>query len=209
MMTPSFGTIACHCTGKKSGRKSIPEGELDFYLDFVCHKPKLKWSSMKFDSRQQKATTSNSSILIARAININLPLLSGTPQSTTLDFPLSIPDTIPSPLHNLTPRDKRPSTRPALNRYRPFRTTSRSRTLIGIVSIPQPEPVPQTIVPIPITGHLQIFNSHPQLLHLLTLLTPTRVFVELTFVTVTIVTPELPQPPLESTFGDPASLADQ
>ena len=215
MMTPSSGIIAHHHTGKKYNRRSAQAKELDFYPDFTCRKPKLKLNLMKFDSKQQKAiteqkmTNSDSSTQIAKAIHTNSLPLSGIPRSTDWDSPSLTPIITCSPLPNLTPRDKRPSTRPALIRYSPFRTISRSRIFTGIVSIPHQGTVPQNPVPVPITGHLRIFNLPPLPLYPLTPRTSTCVLAELTFVIVTTVTPELPQPQSESIFGDPKSLANQ
>ena len=131
MTTLSFGTIARRHTRKKSDHRSILGEELDFYPDFICRKPKLKWSSMKFDSRQLQIMISNSSTQIAKAINTNSPTLRGKPPSTISNSPLLTPAYSPYPLCNLTPREERLSTRPALNTYGPFRTISRSRTTTG------------------------------------------------------------------------------
>ena len=203
-----FRSIARRRTGKKYDRRSAQAEELDFYPDFVCRKPKLKWSSTKFDSRQLQITTSSSSTPIAKAINTNSPTSRGKPQSTISNSPLLTPAYSPYPLHNLTPREERPSTRPALNTYGPFRTISRSRTTIGTLLIPLPEPAPRAPVQIPIIGPRGLPNSLP-LSYPFTPLTHALVLVELMFAIVTTVNPELPQPHLTSPFGSPDSSVDQ
>jgi len=57
MMKPSFGTTLSPWSGQKLSRRSKLDTELDFYLDFLCRKPKLKWSSTKFNYRQSQAET--------------------------------------------------------------------------------------------------------------------------------------------------------
>jgi len=207
-MKPSSGTIARHRTRKKYDRRSAQAKESDFYPDFVCRKPKLKLNLTKFNSRQQKAITLDSSTLTAITTNTNLPILSGVPPSTpTTQLPTQT--STPSLSLNLTPRDERPSTRPALIRYGPFQTASRSRILTGIVSIPHPGIAPQTLTLIPITGHLQTFSLCLPPLHLPILVDSTHALVELTFVIATTDIPELPQPQQESNFGNLRSLVNQ
>jgi len=205
---PSSGTIACHRTGKKSDHRSALGEELDFYPAFVCRKPKLKWSSMKFDSRQLQIMTSNSFTPIAKAINTNLPTSLGKPPSTILNTPSLIPAYSPFPLCNLTPREERLSTRPALNTYGPFWTISRSRTTTGTASIPLPKLVPQDPVQIPIIGPRELPSSLP-LSYPFTPPACTLVLVELTFVIVTAINLELPQPHLTSPFGSPDFSVNQ
>ena len=207
MTTPSFGTIACHRTGKKLGRKSALGEELDFYPDFVCRKQKLKWSLTKFNSRQLQITISNLSTLIAKAINTNSPTLCGKPQSTISNSPSLTPAYSPYPLCNLTPREERLSSRPTLNTYGPFRTISRSRTTTGTVSTPLPKPAPQDPVQIPIIGPRELPSSLP-LPYPFTPPVHALVLVELTFVIVMTINPELPQPHLTSPFGTPDSSVD-
>jgi len=135
-MKPSFGIIARHYTRKKSVHKYNWGIESDFYPDFSCHKPKLKWSSMKFDSRQTLMTTSNLSTPIVTPINTNLPILGSNPSAPFSHFPLSIHQPFHFQLHYPIPSEERPSTRPILTRFIPFPTVSTSRNTTGTALIP-------------------------------------------------------------------------
>jgi len=168
-MKPSFGTIAHHCTEKKSVRKFNQGIELDFYPDFSCCKPKLKWSSTKFDSRQTLTTTSNSSTLTVIPINTNSQTLGGNPSIPSSHSLSSTHPPFHSQLRYLTPSEERPSTRPILPRFRAFPTTSTSRTTTGTaLTLPPLTPsdlpvlTPQVPVQTPITGLPPTSNSHPQ-----------------------------------------------
>jgi len=190
-MKPSFGIIAHHRTRKKSVRSYNWGIELDFYPDFSCHKPKLKWSSTKFDSRQILMTISNLSIPTATPTNINLPILGGNPSAPSSHSLLSTHPPFHSQLRYLTPSEERLSTRPILPRFRTFPTTSTSRTITGTVSIPlQPIPLdlpvltPQVPDQTPITGLPPISSSHPQPRNPDPPTLPVCAFVALTFVIV-------------------------
>jgi len=168
-MKPSFGIIACHRTGKKSVRSYNRGIELDFYPDFSCHKPKLKWSSMKFASRQTLTTISNSSTPTVTPTNTNLPILGGNPSAPSSRSHSSTRQPFHSQLRYLMPLEERPSTRPILPRFRTFPTTSTFRTTTGTVSTPPqltpsdlPTSIPQVPVQIPITGLPPTSNSHLQ-----------------------------------------------
>jgi len=195
----SFGTIARHCTRKKSVYSYNQGTELDFCPDFSCRKPKLKWSSTKFDSRQTSTTTSNSSTLTVTPTNINSPILGGSPSAPSSRFLLSIHPPFHSQLWYLTPSEVRLSTRPILTRFRPFPTTSTSRTTTGTASIP-PQPIPsdlpvltpQVPVQIPITGLPPTSNLHPQPQNQDPPTRPICVLVALTFVIVILDSPEHP-----------------
>jgi len=130
----SFGTIAHHCTGKRSIRKFNRGIELDFYPNFSCHKPKLKWSSTKFDSRQTLTTTSNSSTPIVTPTNTNSPILGGSQSAPSSCSLSSTHPPFHSQLQYLTPSEERPSTRPILPRFRTFPTASTFRTTTGTAS---------------------------------------------------------------------------
>jgi len=169
MTKPSFGIIACHHTGKKSVHSYNQGIELDFYPDFSCRKPKLKWSSTKFDSKQTLTTTSNSSTPTATPTSTNSPTLGGNQSAPFSCSLLSTHLPFHSQLRYLTPLEERPSTRPILPRFRTFPTVSTSRTTTGTASIlPQPTPsdppvlTPQVPVQILITGPPLTSNSHPQ-----------------------------------------------
>jgi len=199
-MKPSFGIVVCHHTGKKSVCKFNWGIELDFYPDFSCHKPKLKWSSMKFDSRQTLTTTSNSSTPTVTPTNTNLPISGSNPSAPSSRSLLSTHPPFHSQLRYLMPLEERPSTRPILTRFRPFPITSTSRTTTGTAStLPQPIPsdqlvsIPQVPVQTLITGLPPISNSHPQPRNLDPSTWPICVLVALTFVIVILDSPEYPQ----------------
>jgi len=187
----SFGIIARHHTGKKSVRKFNRGIELDFYPNFSCHKLKLKWSSMKFDSRQTLTMISNLSTLTVTLTNTSSPTLGGNlsaPSSRSLS---STHQPFHSQLRYLMPLEERPSTRPILTRFRAFPTTSTSRTTTGTASIP-PQPIPSDLptltpqVPVQIltTGLPPTSSSHPQPRNPDPPTLPVCAFVALTFVIV-------------------------
>jgi len=199
-MKPSFGIIAHHCTRKKFVCSYNQGIELDFYPDFSCHKPKLKWNLTKFDFKQTLTMTSNSSTLTVTLININLPISGGNPSAPSFHSHSSTHQPFHSQLWYLTPLEERPSTRPILPRFRTFPTTSTFRTTTGTASIlPQPTPsdppvlTPQVPVQIPITGLPPTSNLHPQPRNPDPLTQPIRAFVALTFVIVILNSPEHPR----------------
>jgi len=200
MTKPSFGIIARHPTGKKSVRKYNRGIELDFYPDFSCCKPKLKWNSTKFDSKQTLTTTSNSSILTVTPTSTNSPTLGGSPSAPSSRSHSSTRQPFHSQLWYLMPSEERPSTRPILPRFRAFPTTSTFRTTTGTAStLPQPilsdPPVltPQVPVLILITGLPPTSNSHPQPWNQDPPTWPVCALVALTFVIVILDSPEHPQ----------------
>jgi len=199
-MKPSFGIIAHHRTRKKSICKFNQGIELDFYPDFSCRKPKLKWSLMKFDSRQTLTTISNSSTLTVIPTSTNLPTLGGSPSAPSSHSLSSTHLPFHSQLRYLMPSEERLSTRPILTRFRAFPTTSTSRTTTGTVStLPQPTPsdlpvsTPQVLVQTPITGLPPTSSSHPQPQNLDPPTPPICAFVALTFVIVIPSNQEHPQ----------------
>jgi len=173
-------------------RSQLQSGHrVNFYPDFSCHKPKLKWSSMKFNSRQTLTTTSNSSTPTVTPTNTNSPTLGGSlsaPSSRSLS---STHPPFHSQLWYLTPSEERPSTRPILTRFRAFPTTSTSRTTTGTaLTLPQPIPsdrlmsIPQVPVQTPITGLPPTSNLHPQSQNPAPPTPPICAFVALIFVIV-------------------------
>jgi len=190
-MKLSFGIIAHHHTGKKSICKYNQGIESDFYPDFSCRKPKLKWSSMKFDSRQTLMTISNLSIPTVTPTNTNLPTLGGNPFVPSSRSLSSTHPPFHSQLQYLTPLEERLSTRAILTRFRPFPTASTSRTTTGTAStLPQPIPsgLPMLTPQVPgqtlTTGLLPTFSSHPQPQNPDLPTRPVCAFVALTFVIV-------------------------
>jgi len=199
MTKPSSGTIACHCTRKKSIRKFNRGIELDFYPDFSCHKPKLKWNLTKFDFKQTLMTTSNSSTPTVTPINTNSQTLGGNPSPPSFRSPSSTHPPFHSQLQYLMPSEERPSTRPILPRFRAFPTTSTSRTTTGTASIPpQPTPsdlpmlTPQVLVQILITGLPPTSSLHPQPQNPDPPTQPVCALVALMFVIVILDSPEHP-----------------
>jgi len=199
MTKPSFGIIARHRTRKKSIRSYNRGIELDFYPDFSCCKPKLKWSSMKFDSRQTLTTISNSSTPTVTLTNTNLPISDGNPSALSSCFHSSTHPPFHSQLQYLMPLEERLSTRPILPRFRTFPTASTFRTTTKTASIP-PQPIlldlpvltPQVPVQTPITGLPPTSSSHPQPWNPDPPAQPIRVLVALTFVIVILDSPEHP-----------------
>jgi len=199
MTKPSFGTIACHRTRKKSVRSYNRGIELDFYPDFSCRKPKLKWSLTKFDSRQILTTIFNSSTLIVTPISTNSQTLGGSPSAPSSRSLSSTHPPFHSQLRYLMPSEERPSTRPIFPRFRTFPTVSTSRTTTGTASIP-PQPIPsdppvltpQVPVQILITGPPPISSLLPQSQNPDPPTRPVCALVALTFVIVILDSPEHP-----------------
>jgi len=198
----SFGTIARHHTGKKSVHKYNRGTELDFYPDFSCHKPKLKWNLTKFNFKQALMMTSNLSTPTATPTNTNLQTLGGNPSAPSSRFHSSTRQPFHSQLRYLMPSEERPSTRPILPRFRAFPTISTSRTTTGTALIP-PQPIPsgppmltpQVPVQILITGLPPTSNLHPQPWNLDPPAQPVCALVALTFVIVILDSPEHPRRP--------------
>jgi len=198
-MKPFFGIIARHRTRKKSVRSYNQGTELDFCPDFSCHKPKLKWSLTKFDSRQTSTTTSNLSTLTVTPTNTNSPISGGNPSAPSSCSLSSTHPPFHSQLQYLTPSEERPSTRPILPRFRTFPTASTFRTTTGTALIP-PQPIlsdppmltPQVPAQILITGLLPTSNLHPQPWNQDLPTWPVCALVALTFVIVILDSPEHP-----------------
>src|SRR5579863_1367307 len=74
---PSFGITLSQPTKKKSNNTYWKDIKLDFYLDFNCRKPKLKWSLAKFDSVQIQISHTNLSTLTAESTPISGPTIIG------------------------------------------------------------------------------------------------------------------------------------
>src|SRR5579863_2011552 len=70
-MTPSFGIMSSQPEKKKSNNTYWKAIELDFYLNFNCRKPKLNWSSVKFDSVQTQISHTNLSTPIVESTLIS------------------------------------------------------------------------------------------------------------------------------------------
>ena len=114
---PSSGITSSHHTGQKLSRRSKPDTELDFYLDFTCRKPKLKWNLTTFDSRQTQAenslqlTCTNSSTATNASSRIGGTTAPGPqislPPTLVSSTPLPV---LPSPSPSQIPREETPNT---------------------------------------------------------------------------------------------------
>jgi len=208
---PSSGiTLSCH-TGQKSSCRSKPDTESDFYLDFTCWKPKLKWNLTKFDYKQTKVenslqlTCTSSSTVTSESSHITGTTVPGpqiflphTPVSSIL-LPIS-----PSPSLSQIPREEIPNT------WNVFSISSWNQifshsvypiTTAWTVLYPPLWLVPLNPVP---QAHLSQYIGIPERSPFQT---TTQIFVsaESTFVIAIAITPELPPPHSESTSGTPDS----
>jgi len=96
LMTPSCSIIMCLPNTRKSCRAYIMGTEYDFYPDFICWKPKLKWNLTKFDFLRNQENDLNWYIPTARNTPTSGPHSSGTLQFETPKLPSSIPESLPS-----------------------------------------------------------------------------------------------------------------
>jgi len=206
---PSSGTTSSRHTGRKLSRRSKPDIESDFYLDFTCRKPKLKGNSMKFDSRQTQAenslqlTCTNSSTAMSASSHIGGttapgPQISLPPTLVSL-IPLPV---LPSPSPSQIPREETPNTWniSSISSWNQiFSCSIHPITTVWTVHYPPLWLVPLNPVP---QVHLSRYIGMPERSPFQT---TTRIFVsvESTCVVAIAVTPELPPPHLESTFGTP------
>jgi len=210
-MKPSSGTTSfCH-TGWKLSRRSKPDTESDFYLDFTCRKPKLKWNLTKFDSRQTQVenslqlTCTNSSTATNESLHIGGTTAPGPQISLPPTLVSSIPlPVLPSPSPSQIPREEtlntwNVSSVSSLNQI--FSHLIRPITTAWTVHYPPLWLVPLNPVP---QVHLSQYIGVPERSPFRT---TTQIFVsaELTFVVAIAVTPELPPPHLESISGTPNS----
>jgi len=208
---PFSGTTSSHHTGQKLSRRFKPDTESDFYLDFMCQKPKLKWNLTKFDSRQTQAENSLQLTCTSSstATNESLPISRTTAPGPQIFLPhiqvSSIPlPVLPSPSPSQIPREE------TLNTWNVSSVSSWnqifSRSIYCITTAWTVHYPPLWLVPLnPVPqAHLSRYIGVPKKSPFQT---TTRIFVsaESTFVVVIAVTPELPPPHLESTSGTPDS----
>jgi len=206
---PSSGTTLSHHTGRKSSRRSKPDTELDFYLDYTCQKPKLKWNLTKFDYRQTQAENSLQLTCTSSstATNKSSPIIGTTapgPQTSSphihiLSTPLPIS---PFPSPSQIPREEIPNTwnvSSVSSWNQIFLHSIHPITTAWTVLYPPLWLVPLNPVP---QAHLSWYIGIPER-------SPfqqtTRIFVsaESTFVIAIAITPEPHLPHLESTSGTP------
>jgi len=208
---PFSGTTSFRHTGRKLSCRSKPDIESDFYLDFTCRKPKLKWNLTKFDSRQTQAENSLQLTCTSSSTATNKFLhISGT---TAPGPQISLPPTqvslillpvLPFPSPSQIPREETPNTWNVSSVSSWNQIFSRSIhhiTTAWTVHYPPLWLVPLNPVP---QAHLSRYISVPERSPFRT---TTWIFVsaESTFVVAIAVTPELPPPHLESTSGTPDS----
>jgi len=211
MTKPSSGTNLSHRTGRKLSHRSKPDTESDFNLDFMCRKPKLKWNLTKFDSRQTQAenslqlTCTSSSTATNESLHIGGTIAPGTqislPPIQVSSIPLPV---LPAPSPSQIPREETPNTWnvSSVSSWNQIFSCSIHRiTTVWTVHYPPLWLVPLNPVP---QAHLSRYISVPERSPFRT---TTRIFVsaESTFVVAIAITPELPPPHLESTFGTPDS----
>jgi len=87
---------ACQTPGK-SHRTYVTGIEYDFYPNFICRKPKLKWNLTKFDFLRTPENNLNWCILTVRNTPTSGPYSSGTLQFETPNWLSSTPGFLPSP----------------------------------------------------------------------------------------------------------------
>jgi len=208
-MKPSSGTTSSHHTGQKLSCRSKPDTESDFYLDFTCRKPKLKWNLTKFDSRQTQVenslqlTCTNLSTATSESSHISGTTVPGPQISLPPTLVSSIPlPVLPSPSPSQIPREETPNTwnvSSVSSWNQIFSQSIHHITTAWTVHYPPLWLVPLNPVP---QVHLSWYISVPERSPFQTM---TRIFVsaESTFVVAIAVIPELPPPHLESTSGTP------
>jgi len=210
-MKPSSGTTSSRHIGQKSSRRSKPDTESDFYLDFSCQKPKLKWNLTKFDSRQTQAENSLQLTCtnLSTATNESLPIGGTTAPGPQIFLPhiqvslIPLP-TLPSPSPSQIPREETPNTWNVSSVSSWNQIFSRSIhhiTTVWTVHYPPLWLVPLNPVP---QAHLSRYIGMPKRSPFRTM-TQIFVSVESTFVVAIAVTPEPHPPHLESISGTPNS----
>ena len=138
----------CLPNTRKSHRAYTMGTEYDFYPDFICWKPKLKWNLMKFDFLRTQENDLNWCIPIVRNTPTSGPHSSGTLQFETLKPPSSIPESLPSLSPHQTLWEETLNTRDNLIRYWNRPATSSLVPSTGILWI-VPQQNPDQAVPFP------------------------------------------------------------
>src|SRR6267378_2173778 len=151
---PSFGIITSPPKPRKSKRISRTDLGSDFYLGFTCCKPKLKWSSTKFDSSQISVSEQDSPNLVS-PISSFLPIVkntltsgridSGKSRSITTNSYSSTPTSLPFPSVNLTPWEEKTHTKNSWSESSNSQTIFESTPSTGeVLTAPQQ---PQNLTP--------------------------------------------------------------
>jgi len=208
---PSCGTTSSPWSDWKLSRRSKLDTELDFYLDFACRKPKLKWNLTKFDYKQSQAENSlqQDYISSSTATNESSHIIGTTAPGPQISLPhipaLSIPLLVlPSPSPSQIPREETPNTWniSSISSWNQiFLHSIHLITTAWTVCYPPLWLVPLNPVP---QAHLSRYIGVPKRSPFQTT-TWIFVSVESTFVVAIAVTPEPHPPHSESTFGTPDS----
>jgi hypothetical protein len=145
---PSFGIITSPPNTRKSCRIYTTGTEYDFYPDFICRKPKLKWNLMKFNFSRTQENNLNWCIPTVRNTPISGPRSSGTLQFETPKSHSSIPESLPSLSPHQTLWEEMLNTRNNLIHYWNRPTTFSSVPSTGILWI-VPKQNPDLAAPFP------------------------------------------------------------
>jgi hypothetical protein len=141
MTTPSCGIITCPPNTRKSHKAYVTGIEYDFYPDFICRKPKLKWNLTKFDFLITLENNLDWCILTVRNTLTSGPRNSGTLPFETPNSLSLIPGFLPSPYPHPIHWEETPNTRTNLISYWTKPTTSLSVPNIGILwKVPKQNP---------------------------------------------------------------------
>jgi len=132
-LTTPCGIITCPPNTRKSRRAYTTGTEYDFYPNFICRKPKLKWNLTKFDFLRTQENDLNWCILTARNTPTSGPHSSGTLRFETPKLPLSNPESLPSLSPHPILWEETPNTRNNLIRYWNRLTTSLLALSTGIL----------------------------------------------------------------------------
>jgi len=133
IMTPSCGIIMCQPDTRKLYKAYTMGTEYDFYPNFICWKPKLKWNLTKFDFLRTQENDLNWCIPTVRNTPISGPYSSGISQFETLKQPLSTHKFSPSLSLHPTLWEETLNTRNNLTSYWNRLMTSSSALNIGFL----------------------------------------------------------------------------
>jgi hypothetical protein len=161
LTTPFCSIIMCPPNTRKSYRAYTTGTEYDFYPDFTCRKPKLKWNLMKFDFLRTQENDLNWCIPTARNTPISGPHSSGTLQFKTLKPLSSIPESLPSLYLHPIPWEEMLNTRNNLIRYWNRPTTYSLVPNIGILWT-APKQNPDQAAPFPPFSSPHHLHLHSQ-----------------------------------------------
>jgi hypothetical protein len=131
--TPSCGIIMCPPNIRKSHRAYTMGTEYNFYPDFICRKPKLKWNLTRFNFLKTQENDLNWCIPTVRNTPTSGPRSSGTLQFETPKQLLSTPRFSPSLSPHPILWEETPNTRNNLIHYWNRPTTFSSAPNIGIL----------------------------------------------------------------------------